>query len=198
MQYQFNPLQMSRGQFPGAYQTLRVPFDCPVTAQYTRSLPVVYHDPERETPLLRKLQFTPSHPAAEYEYRFFSLLARTTMATDADSTERILPRLENLEFTKSMPGSFFDWGRLPDLFGHISQLNDPNRRPLNRLQVSWPLPRGQLITLDTIPEEYLFQERDLRRLHDLQEAGVAFDFRDPFFKFDIMKISMNRHRIGHS
>ncbi|PPQ90362.1 hypothetical protein CVT25_007764 [Psilocybe cyanescens] len=179
---------------------------CPLTTLAIGKTNILYQtliEILKEMPLLRKLQLKSNTSAANYEFELFYLLSSTSIYDTSINTVgaiqgQFLPELKILEFARinyrdEKADSVF-WGCLPDIVGSISQINNPKRRPLNKLRISWLalLKNGESVD-STFYEERIIKKEPLTRLLKLAEAGVVLDLRDSTLQFDLLKISMQYH-----
>jgi hypothetical protein len=143
----------------------------------------------RTTPSIVYLHLSPGK-RADYSPNDFFVLLGSTSTTSPDAFEHndegtFLPNLRSIEYFPSR--KVFDWTFVPDIFGPLSEMENPQRRPLQSLGLSFHRYPNDM--------PYPFIDQDtLLRLDELEDAGISLRFTDKTDGKDLIELSVAHHR----
>ena len=110
-----------------------------------------------------------------------------TSLVPATSQEAFLPRLEI--FYYKMVSDFFGWGGFPEIFGHISDIDSPQRRPLRCLEVE--IDPSQL----SLTTDYCIPPPILQHFLQLKAAGIELRLPAPRTNEDLLQVSVDLYDV---
>ncbi|KDR86092.1 hypothetical protein GALMADRAFT_150404 [Galerina marginata CBS 339.88] len=144
----------------------------------------------RATPSLRRLEMIPDHEQNYNGDSLFHLLATTSRVSqdDQNPAEPFLPELQSIKFIHTAPVS---WSLIPDIFGLISEIDDPHQRPLRKFQIIVdPAQDGSYL----LPV-HIIDKKTICRILELMDAGISMQFRYSRRDHDLLQLSMQHHGV---
>lgn len=146
----------------------------------------------QEIPSLSYLEFLPLSEQGYKPDHLFRLLSTTSMSNGSTSGDVFLPQLKVLKYTHPDIIDNISWRYIPGVFGKIDHLCDPQRRPLQTLQIR--IMEGNLAYYSGF--SYI-KPSPLRRMHDILKAGLQLEIVFPEVERDrdLIKSSTQHHAV---
>ena len=117
----------------------------------------------------------------------FRILSDSALVRSDEGHRQLLPKLEAFEYIGFQN---FPWSAVPKLFGPISELGHPGRRPLSRLHI------GCYCNTPHDGELVLINDREtVWKIQDLMGKGMKVEIEDiGYFVRDILGMSIELHK----
>ncbi|KAF8882153.1 hypothetical protein CPB84DRAFT_1965417 [Gymnopilus junonius] len=155
-------------------------------------------------PTLRHLELKPYHGSDYLSNNIFPLLFRTCLQSPNNPEQ--VAFLPNPEFLNCYSGSPISWRATSKIFGRISELGVPYRRPLRTVQIGFQCEASGFchatLDLSQKSQNYLVDKEIIPQILSLKKAGLNIQFYslDPEIRclyklFDLLDRSMRYHDI---